>query len=228
MIKKLFFLIIFTIISNTGCFVQSTDYDASANLILELELPRINTTKSETADLAESDIIVHAVLKADDFTEPLSDSWSGEMGSQDLVELELEAPAGKGRQLSIIAYLKNNDSIYAYDYFRDDLEFGAGNQQIQCQLTQKDTYTLEGTITTADSTPVQVRLKDITADVLFPPVTVAQGTDENSFVFDVPEVPVGRFFYLLVRFNSDENWEILEDYPVYYAKMGVLNKTIEL
>ncbi|MDA3862429.1 MAG: hypothetical protein PF689_01015 [Deltaproteobacteria bacterium] len=228
MCKKLLFLAIFSIIFNTGCFVESTDYANSANLVLELEFPAMNRLKSETVDLTESDIVVHVVLKADDFTEPLSDSWSGEMGAQEVVELELVAPAGKGRQLSIVAYLKNNDTIYAYDYFQDDLEFGAGNQEIQCQLTPKDTYALEGTITTADSTPLQVRLKDITADVLFPPVTVVQRTVDNSFIFNVPEVPVGRFFYLLVRFNSSDNWETLEDYPVYYAKSGVLNKTIEL
>jgi hypothetical protein len=178
-------------------------------------------------DLTETPFFLLAGLEADDMPEAATDRWAGEVPDPGtVIDLEVEAPAGPNRRLSLVAFLRDGSTVWTYRYYESIPYLSAGDQSMEAPLELAATWTLEGTLTGLSEIPEAVLVQDILAGVRFPQVPVQPDGTDGSFVIE--SIPVGRFFYLRLKNPSGELSEPLYFCPLFFGESAFIVRVIDL
>lgn len=214
----------------SGCFVQGRTDEGTARVQVNVEivlpdgygvhtmgLGGVHKSLGADVDLTETPLFVQASVEADDMARPASDSWAGNVAeASDTLDLVLELPSGPSRRLSLVAFLWDGGVVYTYRYF-ETIEFlDPGSQTVEAEPDLTPTWTLDGVLENFAETPETVVLQDILTGVRFPEAEVQPSGDEATFTF--PDIPVGRFFYLRIRWAESGLSEPLYYCPVFFGQ----------
>ena len=157
----------------------------------------------------------------------VSDNWAGELlEAGDTLDLVLEAPSGPFRRLSLVAFVWDGSSVYTYKYFQNIDFLDPGNQTVEASPELASTWTLEGVLTNFTETPETVVLQDILTGVRFPEAEAQLSGEEATFSFT--DIPVGRFFYLRIRWAESGLSEPLYFCPVFFGQSASVARIIDL
>ena len=224
----------------SGCFVDGRSGEGTAHVQVDVEivLPEgygqhvsalrgVHKSNGGEVDLTETPFFVQAGLEADDIAEVVTDSWAGDLlETGDTVDLVLEVPSGPSRRLRVVAFVWDGSSVYTYKYFQTIEFLDPGSQTVQASPELASTWTLEGVLTNFTETPETIVLQDILTGVRFPEAEAQLSGDEATFSFT--DIPVGRFFYLRIRWAESGLSEPLYFCPVFFGQAASVARIIDL
>lgn len=230
--------VLLAVFSGAGCLVDQSEETSNASLDLKLSLTlpegfgaQVSSHRGfkelKEVDLTVSPFYVVARLEADDMAEAVLDTHQGplpESGSS--LDLVLEAPSGSMRRLSLVAFLWDGVELLTFRHYEEISFLAAGNQSMEAQLEQSDTWTLEGTIHGTSEEVDEVFLQEVITKVILPPRPVEWDGEQASFVYD--DIPVGSFFYLRIRWASGELSEPLYFCPLFFGQEATITRDFDL
>ena len=123
-------------------------------------------------------------------------------------------------------YHWDGEQVRTYKAWESQVKLSPGDQIVELQPELAETWVLSGLIVTSEELPKTVAVEDVQAGVRLPPVQVEDTTAGGRFT--IPNVPVGRFFYLRLQDQDDQWSDPLTFCPVFMGQPTHMERTFDL
>ena len=208
----------------TWSLAACASHDATTDLAVRIRLVDPGTKDADWTPLEADEVAVRVRVEADDLAQPVVASWVG--SADDDVTLSLSVPAGQGRRLVAVVFVRAGPHVRTYRGLVEDLDLGPGEADVAVDAQLAPTWSLELLVQGADGLG-QVAAVDVETGLAWPPVDLEQRDDGRHAVLS--DLPVGRFFYLVFRDSETSEWSEPADFcPIYSGQAWNQYRVVDL